>query len=53
VRDALADSGVPSATIGVMTRPEEGLVLVRGGAAEPLPEVERDELARWIETESR
>jgi hydrogenase maturation factor len=46
---ALAAVGVPAAVIGAVTPPDEGLMLVRGGVATPLPAFARDELARYLE----
>ena len=44
---ALAGAGIESACIGTVLPRPEGMWLVRDGAEVPLPEVERDELARW------
>lgn len=49
VQRALAAAGVQSAVIGTFLPAEEGLILEHGGREEPLPELPRDELARWIE----
>lgn len=44
---ALAGAGIESACIGTILPAEEGMWLARDGSQAPLPEVERDELARW------
>jgi hydrogenase expression/formation protein HypE len=49
VLQALAAQGIVSACIGAMVAAEKGMTLLRDGKAEPLPEFERDELARWLE----
>jgi hydrogenase maturation factor len=50
VLDALKDSGIHAAAIGELRPPDEGMLLLRGGREQPLPEVARDELARLEET---
>jgi hydrogenase maturation factor len=49
--DALARAGIETAVVGELRPAEEGMVLVRNGGAQPMPVIERDELARW-ESES-
>jgi hydrogenase maturation factor len=49
-RAALEQAGIQAALIGEVTPQARGLVLVRGRQDLPLPEVERDELARWFES---
>ncbi len=44
--DALGDSGIQANVIGKITRPEDGLYRIVNGNIEPLPEFERDEIAR-------
>jgi hydrogenase maturation factor len=48
-QEALDEAGIESAVVGTFKRPEHGLTIVQNGHQEPLPEIERDELARWIE----
>ena len=46
--EALRQAGIPAAQIGSATPPAEGLTLIRGDDRHPLPEFERDELARYL-----
>jgi hydrogenase expression/formation protein HypE len=46
---ALDEAGIECAVIGSVELPEHGLTLVHDGQEESLPEVGRDELARWID----
>jgi len=46
VVNALRRAGYPAAVIGAVTPSAQGLVLQEGNAERPLPEFERDELAR-------
>ena len=48
-QEVLADAGIASAVIGRIVPAADGMTLVRAGIEEPLPEVERDELARWVD----
>lgn len=43
----LRKAGVESAVVGELRPPEEGMLQIRDGREQPLPVVERDELARW------
>ena len=45
---ALRQAGIPAAQIGSATPPAEGLTLIQGDDLRPLPEFERDELARYL-----
>jgi hydrogenase maturation factor len=45
----LQEVGIQPAVIGTMLSPDEGMILERSGVEEPLPELERDELARWMD----
>ena len=45
---ALRQAGIPAAQIGSATPPAEGLTLIYGNDRRPLPEFERDELARYL-----
>lgn len=45
---ALRQAGIPAAQIGSATPPAEGLTLIYGNVRRPLPEFERDELARYL-----
>ena len=45
---ALRQAGIPAAQIGSATPPAEGLTLIHGDDRRPLPEFERDELARYL-----
>ena len=47
--EALAAAGRPAAIIGAATSREAGLVLVRHGERVPLPQFDRDEVARFFE----
>jgi hydrogenase maturation factor len=47
---ALTDTGIEAEVIGEMLSMDQGLQLWRAGRTEPLPAIERDELARWIDT---
>lgn len=46
---ALAGAGIASAAIGRLLPEEAGMTLVRGGVEGALPEIDRDELARWVD----
>jgi hydrogenase maturation factor len=48
-RQALSAAGIVSAAIATIVPGTEGMTMVRDGVEEPLPEVERDELARWVD----
>jgi hydrogenase maturation factor len=48
-QEALDAAGIESAVIGTVEPADRGLILERDGGEELLPEIERDELARWIE----
>lgn len=48
--DGLSSNGIRAAVIGELRPPAEGMTLARHGKAEPLPVIERDELARWEES---
>ncbi|MBN4064379.1 AIR synthase family protein [Dehalococcoides mccartyi] len=43
---SLADAGIDAAVIGKITPPENGLNRITNGDVEPLPQFERDEIAR-------
>jgi hydrogenase maturation factor len=45
--EALNQAAIPSAIIGGFLPPSEGLTIRQGGRDTPLPEIPRDELARW------
>lgn len=47
VVEAMQRARISIVDIGRFTAPEEGLVLVRDGREQPLPDVPHDELARW------
>jgi hydrogenase expression/formation protein HypE len=48
---ALRDAGLDGASVGTVLPPGAGTMIVRAGVEEPLPAVERDELARWEESQ--
>jgi hydrogenase maturation factor len=51
-QQSLAAAGIGSSVIGEALPQTEGMVLVRDGVEEPLPEVGPDELARWVDSMS-
>jgi hydrogenase expression/formation protein HypE len=48
VMRAMEQEGIPVAEIGKVTPPEEGVILVRGGTAFPMPIFPRDEVVRAL-----
>ncbi len=45
-------AGIPCSRIGEATPPDEGVVLVRDGLAEPMPRFDQDEVTRLFATQS-
>lgn len=49
VQGALRDGGFETAVLGAVLPASEGRFIIQNGERSPLPEVERDELARFVE----
>ena len=50
VTERLDDAGIPSAVIGELIPPDEGLICTSAEGDQPLSTFERDELARYLES---
>lgn len=48
LRSAFAESGIPIARIGILTKSDDGLTIVRHGMVSNLPRFDSDELARAL-----